>query len=61
MPKTSQKRQKNCQIKKQNVIIFWLETTSKIYTVKQLKIDLNALKCIQIHIPQIGPKNAKKW
>ena len=23
-------------------------------------MDLNALKCIQIHIPQKGPKNAKK-
>ena len=22
-------------------------------------MDLNALKCIQIHIPQKGPKNAK--
>ena len=23
-------------------------------------MDLNALKCIQIHIPQKGPKNVKK-
>ena len=23
-------------------------------------MDLNALKCIQIHIPQKGPTNAKK-
>ena len=49
---------------------FWLEATStKLYSgLKQLKMDLNALKCIQIHIPQKRPtnankmvKNAKKW
>ena len=42
---------------------FWLETTSKnLYSgLKQLKMDLNALKCIQIHIPQKGQKNGKKW
>ena len=31
-----------------------------IQWLKQLNIGLNALKCIQIHIPQIGPKNATK-
>ena len=41
---------------------FWLKTTSnnKYSELKQLKMDLNALKCIQMHIPQKGPKNAKK-
>ena len=64
MPKTSQKRPKNGQITKKNIeSFFWLEITStNLYSrLKQLKMDLNALKCIQIHIPQKGPTNGKKW
>ena len=64
MPKTSQKRPKNGQSsKKQISLFFWLETTSKNWYsgLKQLKMDLNDLKCIKIHIPQKGPNNAQKW
>ena len=67
MPKTSQKRPKNGQIKKKKVSsFFWLETTTKkLYSgLKRLEMDLNALKCIQMHIPQKGEKiqkNGKKW
>ena len=59
MPKVSQ----NGQIKKKKCHHF---SGSKLPQqidsgLKQLKMDLNALKCIQIHIPQKGPINVKKW
>ena len=38
--------------KSDSKLIQWAET---------VKMDLNALKCIQIHIPQKGPKNANKF
>ena len=32
-----------------------------IQWLKQLKMGLNVLKCIQMHIPQKGQKNGNKW
>ena len=59
MPKVSQ----NGKIKKKMSSFICLETTSTNWYsgLKQLKMDLNALKCIQIHIPQKMQKNCKKW
>ena len=61
MPKTSQKRPKKAKFKKRKKASF---SGSKLAQqidsgLKQLKMDLNTLKCIKIHIPQKGPKNAK--
>ena len=67
MYKKCKKRAKNGQKMakfktKKNVIIFLTPNYLKnSYSgLKQLKMDLNALKCIKIHIPQKGPTNGKK-
>ena len=61
MPKMNQKRQKNGQVSKKQIIIFLARNYLKklIQWAETAKMDLNALKCIQIHIPQKRQKNAK--
>ena len=65
MPKTSQKRPKNGQIKKTKNLSFFLARNYLKKIIQWAETANNGFKCfkmhIQIHIPQKGQKNANKW